>query len=105
MISFILKVVDEKQYNGDFCIRTYITGSVMVRFTNIKDNDSLVKAIGCSIYKIFKDYLTMERRKRSDAMQFVALADNNTVIITTKGTCKFRFGVKQEVVVTQSKIK
>ena len=92
-------VVNEKKYTGDFVVVTKIRGYVFVNFTNIKDNNSLVKATGHDVAEILKEYLQMQRRI-GEALDYVEVQDD-TVVIRTKGHCQFRFGIKQEVVVNQ----
>ena len=92
-------VVNEKKYNGDFVVITKIKGYVFVNFTNIKDNNSLVKATGHDLAEIVKEYIQMQRRI-GEALDYVEVQDD-TVVIRTKGHCQFRFGIKQEVVVNQ----
>ena len=92
-------VVNEKKYNGDFVVITKIKGYVFVNFTNIKDNNSLVKATGHDLAEIVKEYIQMHRRI-GEALDYVEVQDD-TVVIRTKGHCQFRFGIKQEVVVNQ----
>jgi len=48
-----------------------------------------------------KAYLDRERRKDPNSLSFIKL-EGDTVKITTKGKCDFRYGVKQEVKVNQS---
>ena len=92
-------VVNEKKYNGDFVVITKIKGYVFVNFTNIKDNNSLVKATGHDLAEIVKEYIQMQRRI-GEPLDYVEVQDD-TVAIRTKGHCQFRFGIKQEVVVNQ----
>ena len=92
-------VVNEKKYNGDFVVITKIKGYVFVNFTNIKDNNSLVKATGHDLAEIVKEYIQMQRRI-GEPLDYVEVQDD-TVVIRTKGHCQFRFGIKQEVVVNQ----
>ena len=92
-------VVKEKKYSGEFQIKSKIRGYVYVTFTNIKDNNSLVKAMGHDVSDIVQSYLDMERRK-GKTVDFVEIQDS-LIIIYTKGKCQFRYGVKQEVKVQE----
>ena len=92
-------VVNEKKYSGEFVVITKIKGEIFVNFTNIKDNNALVKATSHDVAEIVKDHLQMQRRI-GEAVDYVEV-QGDTVVIRTKGRCQFRFGIKQEVVVNQ----
>ncbi len=92
-------VVNERKQAGNFTITTRIRGMVYVTFTNVKDNNALVKATGHDVSEIVEEYLKQEQRK-GETMDFIEVR-NNTVYITTKGSCKFRYGIRQEVQVDQ----
>ncbi len=92
-------VVNEKKYNGDFTVITRIKGEIFVNFTNIKDNNSLVKATSHDVAEIVKEFLQMQRRI-GEGVEYVEV-QGDTVVIRTQGRCQFRFGIKQEVVVNQ----
>ncbi len=85
-------VVNEKRYTGDFQVKTKLTGSVHVTFNNIKDNNSLIIGVTGDVTGIFEN---MKNKPNWVQIQ------GSSVFITTKGTCAFRYGVKQEVVVKQ----
>ena len=95
-------VVNEKKYGGDFQIESHVWGMVYVTFTNLRDNNALVKATGHEITEIVKEYIEKENRK-GVSFPFVKATDER-VEVTTKGQCKFRYGIKQEVVVNQKPI-
>lgn len=89
---------------GSFVIDSTIRGCVDVTFTEVKNNNSLLSATSEDIGKIVKSFVDKELRKGS-AMNFVQVLGNEdeemTVKITTSGTCKFRYGIKQEARVDQ----
>jgi len=95
-------VVDERKQVGDFTVVTRIRGPVYVTFTSPRDNNSLVKASCNYVAKIVKSYVDVESRKGRQ-IDFVRFPDDdvNAVVIETKGNCKFRYGVKQEISVNQ----
>ena len=97
-------VVNEKKQSGSFEIETRIRGMVYVTFTNIKDNNSFVKATGHDIGEIVKEYLEKEKKKGRSMENIVQVDETNTVIVKTRGSCKFRYGVKQDVKVDQKPI-
>ena len=87
-------VITEEEYKGNFSLQTRITGRVRVVFTNLKDNNSFLKAVEGDVYQIMQ----------WGVREKIILADNiridskeKTVIITTKGKCQFTFGIKQDV--------
>ncbi len=92
-------VVNEKKFTGEFIVVSTIKGYVYVNFTNIKDNNTLVKATGHDIASIIEEYLKMQSRIGA-ALDFVEI-QKDVVVIRTKGRCNFRFGIKQEVMVNQ----
>lgn len=96
-------VVNEKKVNGNFTVVTKMKGLVIVNFNNIRSKNSLIKSTAHDISEIVAEFLDMERRK-GQPLDFVTI-DKNVVIMKTKGTCRFRFGVKQEVRVDQVPIK
>ena len=94
-------VVCEKKQNGGFTLRTVITGDVMVTFTSIRDNNSLIKASGHDVTQILFEHVKQERRK-GRALGFVdAPEGSGSVTVTTRGNCNFRYGIRQEVKVDQ----
>lgn len=94
-------VVNEKKFSGDYVIKTKVWGHIFVSFTNLRENNSQFKATGHDIFAIIKSFLATERRK-GNPYNFVELDEDQSVaIIATKGTCRFRFGIKQEVKVDQ----
>lgn len=97
-------VVNEKKYSGDFVVTTVVQGMVYISFTDVRDNNSILKATGHEMVNIIKWFLDRERRK-GRTYEFVQTDEENEIVtVTTKGRCKFRFGIKQEVVVHQKKI-
>ena len=95
-------VVKERKQSGDFIITTKVSGTVYVNFTSVRDNNSFLKATGGDIGVIMEQYLEMERRK-GEALEFVTI-DDGVVTIVTKGSCRFRYGIQQEVRVDQNKL-
>ena len=95
-------VVDERRQAGDFVVVTRVRGPVYVTFTSPRDNNALVKASCNYVAKVVRDYVDVERRKGRH-VDFVRFPDDDpdAVVIETKGNCKFRYGVKQEISVHQ----
>ncbi|KAK2153950.1 hypothetical protein LSH36_281g10028 [Paralvinella palmiformis] len=96
-------VVKERKQSGDFIITTKISGTVYVTFTNVRDNNSFLKATGGDVASIMEQYLETERRK-GEPLEFVTIQDD-TVTMVTKGSCRFRYGIRQEVKVDQCALK
>lgn len=92
-------VVTEDKKRGDFKVVTRIRGDVYVTFNDIRDNNSFLKSTGHEVAQIVEEYIKQERRK-GESMDFVEVQDN-VVHITTQGSCQFRFGIRQEVLVDQ----
>lgn len=95
-------VVNERKQSGEFTIESRISGMVYVTFTNVKENNAFVKETGNDIADIVRKHIDDERKK-DRALPFVRIEDH-VVIVTTKGTCHFRYGVSQEVKVHQRPI-
>ena len=99
-------VVDERKQTGDFQVTTKIRGFVYITFTAPRDNNSLVKATGTEIATVVEKYLDTERRKgnRVEHIRVIDDQGERVVVIETKGRCKFRYGVKQDIQVDQKPI-
>ena len=97
-------IVLERKYDDKFTIESRISGNVFARFTNMLDNNSSVKMTQRSIDKIVKDYLKdRSQMNKPVSEQFIKL-EGTTVVINTAGTCRFRYGVKQDVRVDERPI-
>ena len=95
-------VVNEKKYAGSFEVVSRVRGMVYATFTNLRDNNALVKATGDDIAAIVAWFVQRQRRKNI-TYPFVDVSDD-VVTIRTRGKCNFKFGVNQEVHVTQTPI-
>jgi hypothetical protein len=100
-------VVMEKKQAGAFIIESTICGSVDITFTEVKNNNSLLSASSGDVAQIIKTYVDKERRKGAP-MTFVQIqgeaGDDGVVKVITSGTCKFRYGIKQEARVDQKPV-
>ena len=94
-------VILEEEYNGDFTIKSTIKGRVRAVFTNIKDNNAFIKATERDIHLIVEK-ARKEGRIKGDTM--IVDGQTKTVICKTKGACKFKYGLKQDVEVDQFKL-
>lgn len=95
-------VVQEKKFSGDYVIKTQVWGHVFVSFTNLRENNAQFKATGHDISEIIKSYLASEGRK-GKTYDYVDIDEAQSMVtIATKGKCRFRFGIKQEVKVYQT---
>jgi len=93
-------IVNEKKYNGDFYVVSRISGPVYVTYNNLKDNNSLIRSGEDDISSILKEFLEVQADIGDPYDSFVQL-EGRDVVVTTKGNCQFRCGIKQEVVVKQ----
>jgi hypothetical protein len=91
-------VILEEEYSGNFEVKTTIKGRVRAVFTNIKDNNSFIKAVEGDINEIVK-LARDQGRVKGETM--VVDANSKSVICRTKGSCKFKYGLKQDVEVDQ----
>ncbi|ELT88164.1 hypothetical protein CAPTEDRAFT_144566 [Capitella teleta] len=101
-IVYAALTVDEREKKGGFTITTELQGMVYVTFTEIRNNNALLKATGYPITDIVREWLSRQSNN-GVIVDFVKVEDGK-VIITTKGVCKFRYGVKQEVKVRQESL-
>ncbi|XP_064644043.1 uncharacterized protein LOC135497935 [Lineus longissimus] len=85
-------VVKEDEYKGTFRARTYFRGKVYVNIR--KDNTDLCRVIISDLRKIF----TKRRGFESDE------TDQKVVYYETRGICNCKFGVEQEVVISEQPI-
>ena len=63
-----------------------------------------MKAVGNDIGDVVRRYLERERKKsggRSSVDDIVEVTSDGLVVIRTRGTCKFRYGVQQQIRVDQ----
>lgn len=91
-------VILEEEYSGVFTIKTHISGKVRAVFTNIKDNNSFIKAVEGQVYEIVKQAIQEKRIQSSEALM---LDGTNQLLSVTRGTCKFKYGFKQMIDVDQ----
>ena len=91
-------VILEEEYAGGFEILTKIKGRVRAVFTNIKDNNSFVKAVEGDIDEIVRQARDQGRIKGNT---MTVEGSTRTVLCRTKGSCKFKYGMKQNVEVDQ----
>jgi len=96
-------VVDEKRQSGSFVVESRLRGMVYVTFLSVRDNNSQIKAVGHDLDAIVKDYLARER-KIGHPLADVDVLGDGTVVVKTKGSCKFRYGIKQHIRVDQIQI-
>ncbi|TKR65119.1 hypothetical protein L596_025573 [Steinernema carpocapsae] len=78
-----------------FAIENRLTGKVIVTVTNLKENNSLVTIIDGNIVEIIRGM------PDHGAKGFVIR--DQAVWYTTKGTCKFKYGVEQRIKITETK--
>ena len=93
-------MITEEEYSGRFEVKTNIQGVVHIVYTNLKDNNSFLRACDANIYEL----ITWARDNRILPQgDLVTLGDKSKrdVILTTRGSCQFKYGLKQDVEVDQ----
>src|SRR6218665_326336 len=95
-------IILEEEYKGGFEVKTHISGIARVIFTNLKNNNSFMKAIERPVVDIVKEAIADQWIQPSEA--FSIDGNTNTILSRTKGKCHFRFGVKQVVEVDEKAI-
>ncbi len=97
-IAFAQLVVNEKKYSGNFTVTSRIRGYVSVEFRDVKGEVPTTITVH-NIADIVEEHLQMKKRI-GEPVDYVEV-QGGIVIVKTKGTCNFRFGINQEVVVNQ----
>ena len=90
-------VIKEDQYNGKFKVNSQLSGKIHVSITNLRDNNSFIKAIDGNLADIVETEL---HNGLSEGVRVV----QNTVHYQTYGKCNFRYGVEQQVDLKQEKL-
>lgn len=96
-------VILEEEYQGRFSIKTIISGRARVVFTNMKDNNSFIKAIEGQVVDIVKDAINIKKSVQSSEALLVD-ASTQSVVSITRGNCKFKYGFRQMIEVDQKPI-
>ncbi|VDN35292.1 unnamed protein product [Dibothriocephalus latus] len=105
-LTLQVKVMEEKM-TTKFSFETKMYGRIRASVMDSRHDNRHLKYIEADIVSIISEHLARPRPKGKPALTNVAvqpLAEGSTqkvVIITTKGQCAFRFGVKQNVEVNQ----
>ncbi len=94
-------IITEEEYSGKFTLRTRVRGRVRVVFTNVKDNNAFVRAAEGDIDEIVR-WAKEKRLIQGDGISIEK--SPRSVLITTKGNCKFKYGLKQDVEVDHKPI-
>lgn len=87
-----LVILEDRQTRA-FTLESRLSGRVIVTVTNLKDNNSLVTVIEGRIADIIRGLAN------HPTMGFVC--EDELVTFTSKGVCKFKYGVEQKVRVTE----
>uniref|UniRef100_A0A915BAW8 Uncharacterized protein n=1 Tax=Parascaris univalens TaxID=6257 RepID=A0A915BAW8_PARUN len=89
-------VIVEDHHTRNFSVECRLSGKVIVTVTNLKENNSLVTIIEGKIADIIRGL------PNCSALGFVI--KNDVVTYTTKGSCKFRYGIEQIVKISEHAI-
>jgi len=84
------------------CDLVVCSGRVRVVFTNLKDNNSFVKAIEGQIVEIVKQAFARGRLQPSEALSVDGAS--NSLLSIGRGFCRFKYGYKQMIDVDQKPI-
>jgi len=79
-----------------------VSGRVRVVFTNLKDNNSFVKAVEGQIVEIAKQAIGKGRLHPSEALSVDGAS--NSLLSIARGVCRFKYGYKQMIDVDQKPI-
>ena len=86
-------VISEEQYAGKFAVRSMFGGRIHATITNIRDNNSFVKAIDGNIAEIM-------RREVENGLKGFKV-EGKYVVFNTVGVTKFKYAVEQRVKLNQ----
>ncbi|BHF72513.1 hypothetical protein SprV_0401558000 [Sparganum proliferum] len=101
-----VKVLEEKM-TTKFALETKMHGRIRASVLDSRHDNRHLKYIENDITSIVSEHLARPRPKGKAALTNVVVqpltegSDQKVVVITTKGRCAFRFGVKQNVEVNQ----
>nr|CDS33280.1 LIN 24 (Twenty four) Like family member [Hymenolepis microstoma] len=94
--------VIEKEMNWKFTVNTHLRGRIRAICTDRKRNNAFLMNIESDLGDVVKAHLeNLQSPSAKKPTNVNVERTSKTVIITTEGKCAFRFGVKQEVDVTQ----
>lgn len=82
-------VVKEKEFNATYKMKVKIRGQVVVSITNLRDNNSFIQSVDGDFAQIMKK----EAEKGNSGFTI----EEGTVIWVIEGSCKFRFGIEQQI--------
>lgn len=93
--------ITEEEYNGKFLMKTTVQGIVKINFINLKNN-GFIRTMETNIYDVIDWAKENRMLPEGDSADAVVLdSSNNAVVLTTRGKCQFKYGLKQDVVVDQ----
>lgn len=90
-------VISEDEFQGNFAIRTDVSGKVLVTVTNIRENNCFLKSLTGDIDEIVGAEI-------NGLKGFTIDRQNHMVSFTTNGRCHFRYGIEQHIQVSQEKL-
>ncbi|KAL5969433.1 hypothetical protein TSMEX_002848 [Taenia solium] len=94
----------EHQMTCRFAVDTRLRGRIRAVCMDGRKNNAFLMSIEADLGDVVKAYLEKPRPPSAPKLTHVRVEGSNapkTVVITTEGRCAFRFGVKQEIEVTQ----
>ena len=94
-------IVDEEEFHGDFSVRVRFSGSVSATIARRQSSNTYPRFMKGDIVQIFREMLLDEER-----WQGFAIVDDPipSVQFTMRGTCSFRYGIEQHIVLHQSSL-
>ncbi|VDL62604.1 unnamed protein product [Hymenolepis diminuta] len=96
--------VIEHQMTCRFSVDTRLCGRIRAICMDGRKNNAFLMNVQTDLGGLIEFYLDKEKRSHPQKLSHVKVegtAAPKTVVITTEGKCAFRFGVRQEVEVTQ----
>ncbi|VDM27505.1 unnamed protein product [Hydatigera taeniaeformis] len=103
VVSLKVSIV-EHQMTCRFAVDTRLRGRIRAVCMDGRKNNAFLMSIEADLGDVVKAYLEKPRPPTAPKLTHVKVEGSctpKTVVITTEGRCAFRFGVKQEVDVTQ----
>ena len=92
-------IITEEEYSGKFELKTNVRGVVHIVFTNLKDNNSFMRACDVDVYELVSWAKDNGILPKGDLVTLDST--HRDVLFTTRGKCQFKYGLRQDVEVDQ----
>jgi hypothetical protein len=92
-------VVYEDTFDGNFSVRSDVSGKLLVSVMNLRDNNNFLKSIEGDIIEIIR------RETENNGLKgFTFDSTQGVITYVTRGRCSYRYGIEQHVQLSQQKL-